>query len=118
MLEQDTEPNYGDDSHFGQYPSSFLNIEKSDLAIIDYGSGVFAFWINGTTPSLLGYNNIISSNIGPNVSFPFKRLASINIPEQNTSYLYHQIDGTTLAEEHYDYSLSRWLSTNVTIPNA
>ena len=97
---------------------SYLSVEESDLAIINFGSGTFAFWINGTTPSLLGYNGASSDNVGPNVSFPFKRLASINPPEHETSYVYHQIDGTTLAEEYYEYSLSQWLSTNITVPNA
>ncbi|KAM0799054.1 hypothetical protein BDR22DRAFT_890875 [Usnea florida] len=116
----DTEPDYNEDH--GMYPYenaySYLSIQESDLAIINYGSGSFALWINGTKPSLLGYNVYSDLNFGPNVSFPFKRLASIPSPEQNTSYLYHQIDGTTLAEEHYDYSVSRWLSTNITVPNA
>ena len=97
---------------------SYRNIEESDLAIIDYGYGSFAVWINGTKPSLLGYNYISDENFGPNVAFPYKRLAVIPSPEQNTSYLYHQIDEATLAEERYDYSLNRWLSTNITVPNA
>ena len=85
---------------------------------IDNGLGTFAVWINGTKPSVLGYNGINSDSVAPNVSFPFKRLASITSPGQKSSCLYHQINGTTVAEEHYDSSLTQWLSTYITLPNA
>ena len=118
LSEQDLDTNPDDDEYYAQDAYSYLNIEKSDLVIIDYGIRPFALWINGTKPSVLSYTGYIEVDDAPNVSFPFTRLASITSPEQNTSYLYHQIDGTTLAEERYEYSLGQWLSTNITVPNA
>ena len=71
-------------------------------------------WVNGTEVCLVegcGYRG----NIVPQVSFPFTRLASINVPEKSP-YLYHQINETTLAEEQYDFSLHEWLTTYITVP--
>ena len=43
----------------------------------------------------------------PENPFPFARLASISAGD--FTYLYHQINRTTLAEEQYDSSLGKWL---------
>ena len=98
--------------------SSRLNypgIRTFDLAYINTGNGGYAVWINGTHVSPIGHEVFDDSNAVPRVSFPFARLASINLPGK-LCYLYHQINGTTLAEEQYDFSLQLWLTTYITVP--
>ena len=52
----------------------------------------------------------------PNVSFPFRRLAGITSSDQ-AYFLYHQINGTTFAEEQYDATSNDWLlSSYITVP--
>ena len=76
-------------------------IHQSDLAM--YGGG--AMWINGTHPIAVGDVPV------PNNSFPFTRLASINSADQSATFLYHQINGTTLAEEQWDDLEEVWIAT-------
>lgn len=38
----------------------------------------------------------------PNNLFPFPRLASVTLPDQSATFIYHQINGTTFAEEQWD----------------
>lgn len=82
--------------------SSQKRIHQSDLAI--YGGD--AIWINGTHPISVGSEVPV-----PNNSFPFTRLARINSADQSATFLYHQIDGTTLAEEQWDNSEEAWIDT-------
>ena len=46
-----------------------------------------------------------------NISFPLTRLASVNSADKSTTFLYHQINGTTFAEEQWDESLKFWVAT-------
>ena len=81
--------------------SNYSFISQSDVATV----GRFdAIWINGTQPVTL-------VNAPPNISFPFTRLASLDSADQTTTFLYHQINGTTFAEEQWDESLSIWVAT-------
>ena len=104
-----------------QYPlaeSNSLNYPSTrsfDLAYLDTGNGVIAVWVNGTYVYSIG-DYVYDKGAVPQVSFPFARLASINVPGKSC-YLYHQINGTTLAEEQYDFSLRQWLTTYITVPN-
>ncbi|KAM0801855.1 hypothetical protein BDR22DRAFT_847330 [Usnea florida] len=100
--------------------TSYSAVNDSDLAMVSPGQ--FAIWVNGTKPATISYNGIglvKDHQAVPNASFPFKRLATSTSPDQTMSYLYHQIDGTTLAEEQYLNSISQWIpSTNITIPSS
>ena len=96
------------ESNSFNYPST----KGFDFAFV---SDDLAIWVNGTKAyPIEKYDN--SGNVVPQVSFPFTRLASINLPEKSC-YLYHQINGTTLAEEQYDFSLHEWVTTYITVPN-
>ena len=65
-------------------------------------------WINGTNPIILqGFG---SPPLPDNV-FPFARLAWTTSADNSFTYLYHQINGTTLAEEQWSQSLSSWTAT-------
>ena len=87
---------------------------QSDVAM--FGS-FFAMWVNGTQPV-----NIVQDtpNTGtPDNLFPFARLASVTLADQSASFLYHQINGTTFAEEQWDSSLGTWLpSVYITISDS
>lgn len=63
-------------------------------------------WINDTQP--------VSWSLGvpepdlPGNAFPFARLASVTLADQSATFLYHQINGTTFAEEQWDNLLGAW----------
>lgn len=85
----------------------YASIHQSDLA--DFGmESAYAIWVNGTRPALLGntFNPTLPSN-----EFPFKRLASVTLADGSATYLYHQMNGTTFAEEQWDDALQIWLRT-------
>ena len=78
-------------------------ITQSDIATF----GTNFIWINGTQPviAILGLGRLEE----PKGPFPFTRLASGTF--SSTTYLYHQINGTTFAEEQWDDSESAWNPT-------
>ena len=84
--------------------SNHLNyslIGQSDVVTVGRSD---AIWINGTQPVTFRYAPL-------NISFPFTRLASVNSADHSMTFLYHQINGTTFAEETWDDSLSFWYPT-------
>ena len=76
-------------------------ISQSDVATVGRSD---AIWINGTQP-------VIFQNAPPNISFPFTRLASVDSADQSMTFLYHQINGTTFAEEQWNESQKTWVAT-------
>lgn len=99
----------------GQNASDYISIDQSDIAIISpvFGYGGFAIGINGTRPTSLLSG---ASPLLPGNKFPFARLASVITPDNSITYLYHQMDGTTFAEEQWDISVEDWGSpTYITI---
>lgn len=79
-----------------------ITTRHSDVAVIQPEN---FFWVNGTQP-------VMSLNSAPpESSFPFARLASATVSDLSTTYLYHQINGTTIAEELWDNSLNAWMAT-------
>ena len=68
-------------------------------------------------PSLIspeGYTATLPNNI-----FPFARLASVTLADESTTFLYHQMNGTTFAEEQWDASENAWVGTEyITISNS
>lgn len=83
----------------------YSSIHQSDVAF--FGSD-YAMWINGTQP--VSFSNTQGAVL-PNISFPFTRLASTTSVDQSTTFVYHQINGTTFAEEQWDASLGVWTAT-------
>lgn len=95
----------------GSTPSSkdYVSIHQSDIARFGKNS-LSAIWINGTQPVL------ITSGLGPHPTlpsneFPFKRLASVASSDGSRTFLYHQMNGTTFAEEQWDETDQIWLRT-------
>ncbi|KAM0800260.1 hypothetical protein BDR22DRAFT_256058 [Usnea florida] len=81
------------------------SITQSDIAL--FGRD-YALWINQTRPTILDSD---PSVLLPNNTFPFSRLASTTSPDFAYTYLYHQINGTTFAEEQWDSSMQTWTTT-------
>ena len=65
--------------------------------------GQNVIWVNKSKPEAL-YNTY---NV-PKNTFPFARLASVTTLDNQTTYLYHQINGTTFAEELFEVSAAEW----------
>ena len=80
-------------------------IHRSDIAT--YGDR-FYIWINGTRPVTWTVMGTVEPGT-PKGSFPFARLASVT--SQSVTYLYHQINRTTFAEELWDHSGEAWGTT-------
>ena len=84
----------------------YSSIYKSDIALFGEAN---AIWINHTQPTILdpccGYSP-------PNNTFPFSRLASTTPAGSTYTYLYHQINGTTFAEERWDSAEGTWTTTD------
>lgn len=88
---------------------SNISIRQSDIAFIQSSS---AIWINRTRPILIyDLNGPAFIPVPPNNTFPFTRLAAATSSDQSTTSVYHQINGTTFAEETYDSSVNGWLPT-------
>ena len=73
----------------------------SDIAAVGQDNLI---WINGT-------QLVTTLTSAPNITFPFKRLATIDSADQSSTFLYHQINGTTLAEEQWDVFSQTWLTS-------
>lgn len=81
-------------------------VHRSDIATFGTGNVI---WINGTQPlgfPLLNLEPGLRTTGTPTGPFPFARLASVT--SQSLTYLYHQINGTTFAEETWDDTEGSW----------
>lgn len=79
-------------------------IHRSDLVMSGPGT---LMWINGTQPMMA----LSDESALPNSSFPFARLASARSADRAATFVYHQINGTTFAEEQRDLTVGTWLDT-------
>ena len=88
-----------------EYPAS---LQQSDVAFF---GRYYAIWINDTQPVTIKITTPPDDLKAPtpNNAFPFTRLASSSSADQSVTFLYHQINGTTLAEEQWDDTLQAWL---------
>ena len=73
----------------------FVNNPSSDSYTL------FGFWVNGTELAAYTTKNIALST-QPQSPFPYSRLAGTTIGSSSNIYLYHQINGTFLAEDMYN----------------
>lgn len=77
------------------------SVHQSDVALF----GRFgAIWINGTQPKI---EHVIGFPT-PDSTFPFTRLAGVTLADYSFAFLYHQINGTTFAEEQWDEEAGEW----------
>ncbi|KAL8922842.1 MAG: hypothetical protein Q9208_004967 [Pyrenodesmia sp. 3 TL-2023] len=87
----------------------------SDIVLLSPKRGFdnHVLWFNGST--LQGDPNMPSVG-APSTPFPFQRLASTYATNFTKTYLYHQLDDSTIAEEFWDDAKSTvWFSNNITI---
>ena len=87
----------------------FSPITQSDIALFGVTN---AIWINHTQPTVLAPS---SDESPPTNTFPFSRLASIMSADLTYTYLYHQMNGTTLAEEQWDSNTQIWTTTYIPV---
>lgn len=80
------------------------SLRQSDILMI--GASSTLVWVDDAR-LIAGDADGESLGALPDNPFPFARLASISIGD--FTYLYHQINETTFAEEQYDSTLGRWL---------
>ena len=86
-------------------PVNYSSLNQSDVAL--FGSD-YALWINGTQPaSFPGTQGAVL----PDHTFPFARLASAYSVNQAATFLYHQMNGTTFAEEQWDNVAFEWTTS-------
>lgn len=87
-------------------------IHNSDIAM--FGKRQVSIWIHDGRAKPLTEALPPSDGMPtmPAAEFPFSRLASVILPEGGTTFLYHQINGTTIAEEQWDVSLNEWIATS------
>ncbi|KAL8899410.1 MAG: hypothetical protein Q9207_006216 [Kuettlingeria erythrocarpa] len=98
------------DSRVDYTPKNF-----SDIVLLSSKLGFdnHALWLNG---SRLEGNTDLTSVGMPRTAFPFQRLAGTYAANSTKTYLYHQLDDSTLAEEFWDDAKSTvWFSNNITI---
>lgn len=88
-------PEYIEDPVRPSLNQNNIAIRQSDIAMFGNTSYI---WIDGTQPVSGLYHPT------PNNSFPFSRLASVYSADQSSTFLYHQMNDTTFAEEHWDSS--------------
>ena len=105
-----TEPIFGNELPNTTEPSqNNVAIRQSDIAMF----ATSYIWINGTQP-VAGPDSAT-----PVTPFPFARLASAYPADGSSTFLYHQINDTTFAEEHWDSSSAAWLTPDfITIPDS
>ena len=77
-------------------------VSQSDMAVINISFGAEVIWINKSKPEV-AYGSSVPKN-----TFPFARLASVTTLDNQTTYLYHQMNGTTFAEESFEASVGEW----------
>ena len=86
--------------------TDYSSIQLSDLALFGANN---AIWVNHTQPT------VVDSSYGtlpPDTAFPFSRLASTSVYGSTYTYLYHQMNGTTFAEEQWDDTEGAWTATD------
>ena len=79
------------------------SLQQSDMAMILNKVDQGGIWINKSQP--VTEDNLLNT---PKNTFPFARLASASTLDNQTTYLYHQMNGTTFAEEAYDAFVGEW----------
>lgn len=88
-------------AYVGYASLDYDSIRRSDIATF---STAHFIWINGTQP-MIGPSPPPRPGL-PKTPFPFTRLASATF--QSITYLYHQINGTTIAEEQWNDIENFW----------
>lgn len=88
-------------------------VADSDVAPLAQGGALFL----SHSTSQHGFDPIAygGTTQSPTSQFPFNRLTSTYATNSNSTYLYHQLSDTILAEELWDGTSGFWISSNITI---
>ncbi|KAL8688499.1 MAG: hypothetical protein Q9218_005607 [Villophora microphyllina] len=95
-----------------QYSRSSID---SDIAPLMQGGALF---LNQSVPQY-GFGFPPKGELPlPTVQFPFEHLASTYAKSSSSTFIYHQLSDTVLAEELWDDTSGFWISNNITIDTA
>lgn len=96
-------------------PNVSHSIRQSDVAIFNGVGFDLAMWVNDTGRVMSRMHGTASdSPLLPRIlanEFPFARLATVHTPDHAATFLYHQMNGTTFAEEQWSATLHDWVPT-------
>ncbi len=88
-------------------------IQQSDIAL--FGTYFTPVWVNASRLATIYGGQTEELVTTSDIIFPFARLASVTLADQSTTFLYHQINSTTFAEEQWDTAEGAWLDTEYII---
>ena len=83
--------------------NGYDNIQNSDLSL----TNAWFLWVNNATLMDANGNNVPA----PLSPFPYSRFSTSNVGTGSNFYLYHQINGTTFAEDLFDSSIGHFTSS-------
>ena len=86
--------------------SDIDSLQQSDMAVIIMNDQQDVIWVNKSKAEALHNTGNVPKN-----TFPFARLASATTSDNQTTFLYHQMNETTFAEESFQVSMGEWGDT-------
>ena len=98
----------------------YSSIKDSDMVMPSVGIGPdethvpYILLVNRTELQLSNW--VFATSTLPSSSFSYSRMTTTSSINSSVIYLYHQVDGTTFAEDIWDSSASGWSSSNISIP--
>ena len=103
------------------FPTEDISVKTDLLKAVTYLStnlsGNYMLWVNATTLVTVNFGPIGEGRLinEPLSSFPFGRMATTTPVGSRAFYLYHQLNGSILAEEVWDSGHLVWTSSNVSV---
>ena len=91
------------------------SVQHSDILILNLTSTPYSFCVSGRTlvqipdPSRSPFLTL------PESSFPFARMGGFADSNSSSFYIYHQLNASAFAEDHWDDTQKFWTSNPVTI---
>ena len=88
-------------------------MDLSDSCVLAAGE---VLWLNGTILAVENQKGPCCSSAGdsmPNAPFPYQRLGCAFIPNATQTHVYHQLNGSTLAQEIWDEKSGAWLPSTL-----
>ena len=89
----------------------------TDLADMDDSAATDLIFLHGDVMAWFNKTSLVMNGAPlPTSSFPYKHLAGTSKVNTTESYIYHQLNETTIAEEYWDGGRSDfWITRNITI---
>ena len=89
-----------------------VDADHTDFCALGDGE---VLWFNGSTPTILDSSDNFDLPV-PNVTFPYRHFGSTYGVNATQTYVYHQVNDSTIAEEVWEKQSSLWQrSKNISI---